>query len=80
MDYTDRTYWDGLITMSLSKLFILCVLRTRPMHAYEITRAVERTTNGCCAPAKDTIHPVLREFEQGGLRDGPHGGRPGTPT
>jgi len=66
MDYTDRAYWNGLIKMSLSKFFILCVLQTRPMHGYEITRAVERTTNGCCSPAEGTIYPVLREFEQGG--------------
>jgi DNA-binding PadR family transcriptional regulator len=66
VDYTDRTYWNGLIKMSLSKFFILCVLQTRPMHGYEITRAVERTTNGCCSPAEGTIYPVLREFEQGG--------------
>src|SRR4030095_12556774 len=66
MDYTDRAYWNGLIKMSLSKFFILCVLQTRPMHGYEITRAVERTTNGCGPPAEGTIYPVLREFEQGG--------------
>ena len=66
VDYTDRTYWNGLIKMSLSKFFILCVLQTRPMHGYEITRAVERTTNGCCSPAEGTIYPVLREFAQGG--------------
>ena len=40
MDYTDRAYWNGLIKMSLSKFFILCVLQTQPMHGYEITRAV----------------------------------------
>jgi PadR family transcriptional regulator, regulatory protein PadR len=66
VDYTDRAYWNGLIKMSLSKFFILCVLQTRPMHGYEITRAVERATNGCCSPAEGTIYPVLREFEQGG--------------
>jgi hypothetical protein len=26
VDYTDRAYWNGLIKMSLSKFFILCVL------------------------------------------------------
>jgi DNA-binding PadR family transcriptional regulator len=52
--------------MSLSKFFILCVLQTRPMHGYEITRTVARTTNGCCSPAEGTIYPVLREFERGG--------------
>jgi PadR family transcriptional regulator PadR len=66
VDYTNRAYWNGLIKMSLSKFFILCVLQTRPMHGYEITRAVERTTNGCCSPAEGTVYPVLREFEQGG--------------
>ena len=66
VDYTDRAYWNGLIKMSLSKFFILCVLQSRPMHGYEIARTVERTTKGCCAPAEGTIYPVLREFEQGG--------------
>jgi PadR family transcriptional regulator PadR len=66
VDYTDRAYWNGLIKMSLSKFFILCVLQTRPMYGYEIARTVERTTHGCCSPAEGTIYPVLREFEQGG--------------
>lgn len=66
VDYTDRAYWTGIIKMSLSKFFILCVLHQKPMHGYEITRAVERTTNGCCSPTEGTIYPVLRDFEQGG--------------
>ena len=66
VDYTDRAYWNGLIKMSLSKFFILCVLQTRPMHGYEIARTVARTTNGCCSPGEGTIYPVLREFAQGG--------------
>lgn len=65
-DYTSRAYWTGTIKMSLSKYFILCVLHERPMHGYEITRAVERVTNGCCSPTEGTIYPVLREFEEGG--------------
>ncbi|WP_439576588.1 PadR family transcriptional regulator [Elioraea sp.] len=66
MDYTDPAYWNGIIRMSLSKFFILCVLHQKPMHGYELARAVERTTNGCCAPTEGTIYPVLREFEDGG--------------
>jgi DNA-binding PadR family transcriptional regulator len=65
-DYTSRSYWTGTIKMSLSKFFILCVLHERPMHGYEITRAVERTTKGCCSPTEGTVYPVLREFEEGG--------------
>ncbi|MGK9170298.1 PadR family transcriptional regulator [Inquilinus limosus] len=52
--------------MSLSKFFILRVLHDRPMHGYDIARAVELTTNGCCSPTEGTIYPVLREFEEGG--------------
>jgi DNA-binding PadR family transcriptional regulator len=65
-DYLSRAYWNGTIKMSLSKFFILCVLHQRPMHGYDLTREVERTTNGCCSPTEGTIYPVLREFEAGG--------------
>lgn len=66
VDYTDRAYWNGIIKMSLSKFFILCVLHEKPMHGYEVARRVERSTNGCCSPTEGTIYPVLREFEEGG--------------
>lgn len=65
-DYTDRAYWAGTIKMSLSKLFILAVLHEGPMHGYEIARAVERTTKGCCSPTEGTIYPSLRDFAEGG--------------
>ena len=66
VDYTDRAYWNGLIKMSLSKFFILCVLQAHPRHGYEIARTVERITHGCCSPTEGTLYPVLREFERGG--------------
>ena len=65
-DFLSRAYWNGTIKMSLSKFFILCVLHQRAMHGYDIARAVEQTTNGCCSPTEGTIYPVLREFEEGG--------------
>jgi PadR family transcriptional regulator PadR len=65
-DLSSRAYWNGTIKMSLSKFFILSVLHQRPMHGYDIARAVERTTNGCCSPTEGTIYPALREFEEGG--------------
>jgi DNA-binding PadR family transcriptional regulator len=52
--------------MSLSKFFILRVLHHKPLHGYDVSREVERTTNGCCSPTEGTIYPVLREFEAGG--------------
>src|ERR671910_3071074 len=65
-DYTSRVYWAGTIKMSLSKFFILRVLHDRSLHGYDVARAVERATNGCCSPTEGTIYPVLREFEEGG--------------
>lgn len=64
-DFLSRAYWNGTIKMSLSKFFILSVLHQKPMHGYDVARAVERTTNGCCSPTEGTIYPVLREFEEG---------------
>ncbi len=66
IDYTDPAYWSGLIKMSLSKFFILCVLNQRPMHGYEIAKTVEDTTQGCCSPTPGALYPVLKEFEAGG--------------
>lgn len=65
-DLLNRAYWGGVIKMSLSKFFILCVLHHRPMHGYEIAKEVARTTNGCCTPTEGTIYPVLKQFVDGG--------------
>jgi len=67
VDYAARDYWAGTIKMGLSKFFILRVLHDGPMHGYDVARAVERTTGGCCSPTEGTIYPVLREFEAGGF-------------
>lgn len=65
-DFTDRGYWAGTIKMALSRFFVLQVLHDGPAHGYDIARAVERTTNGCCSPSEGALYPTLREFEQGG--------------
>ncbi len=66
VDYSSHAYWAGTIKMGLSKFFILRVLHDRAMHGYDIARAVEVTTGGCCSPTEGTVYPVLREFEAGG--------------
>lgn len=66
VDYEDPAYWNRLIKMSLSKFFILCVLNTRSMHGYDISKAVETATQGCCSPTPGTLYPVLKEFDAGG--------------
>jgi len=78
VDYTNRSYWNGIIKMSLSKFFILSVLHKRPMYGYEIAREVDSSTSGCCSPKEGTIYPALREFEEGGyvtVREETVGGR-----
>jgi PadR family transcriptional regulator PadR len=65
-NYTSRAYWAGTIKMSLSKFFVLRVLHDGPSHGYDIARAVERATSGCCSPTEGGLYPVLREFETGG--------------
>ncbi|MFC0387672.1 PadR family transcriptional regulator [Muricoccus vinaceus] len=52
--------------MALSRFFVLQVLHDGPAHGYDIARAVERTTNGCCSPSEGALYPTLRDFEQGG--------------
>jgi DNA-binding PadR family transcriptional regulator len=66
VDLTDRAYWAGSIKMALSKFFILRALHDGPAHGYDIARAVERTTSGCCSPSEGALYPALREFEEGG--------------
>ncbi|WP_419899007.1 PadR family transcriptional regulator [Roseomonas sp. USHLN139] len=69
-DLTDRAYWAGTIKMALSRFFVLQVLHDGPAHGYDIARAVERTTRGCCSPSEGALYPTLREFEQGGYVTG----------
>ena len=65
-DLLDKEYWNGLIKMSLSRLFILRVLYDESSHGYALTKKIADLTSGCCAPTEGTLYPALREFEQGG--------------
>jgi|GEM_PF-874920 len=65
-DYSSAAYWNGIIRMSLSKFFILCVLNERDLHGYDIAKQVIQRTEGCCAPTEGTIYPVLAQFSEGG--------------
>lgn len=65
-DYTDPGYWNGLIKMSLSKLFVLCALREQPRHGYEIMQRVDAMSEGCCSPTEGSIYPTLQDFEDQG--------------
>lgn len=64
--YLDKAYWNGLIKMGISRLFILRVLYEKPLHGYLITKRVAAVTSSCCAPTAAALYPVLHDFEKGG--------------
>lgn len=65
-EFTSPAYWNGLIRMGLSKLFILAALAERPRHGYDLARRVQDMTRGCCAPSAGALYPALTKFEAGG--------------
>jgi DNA-binding PadR family transcriptional regulator len=49
------------------KYVILKVLRDRPMHGYEVMKALEEETSGCYKPSPGTVYPTLQWLEDEGL-------------
>lgn len=77
-DFSSRDYWNGLIKMGLSKLFILTALNEKPRHGYDLARRVQEMTRGCCSPTAGALYPALTAFESGGyvtVQSEMHGGR-----
>jgi DNA-binding PadR family transcriptional regulator len=49
------------------KYVILKLLRDKPMHGYEVMKALEEETNGCYSPSPGTVYPTLQWLEDEGL-------------
>lgn len=49
------------------KYVILKLLRDRPMHGYEVMKALEEETSGCYKPSPGTVYPTLQWLEDEGL-------------
>jgi len=49
-DYTDKTYWENLVKMSLSRYFVMYALSQKSMHGYDISKWIGNATKGCCQP------------------------------
>jgi DNA-binding PadR family transcriptional regulator len=49
------------------KYVILKLLRERPMHGYEVMKALEEHTHGCYKPSPGTVYPTLQWLEDEGL-------------
>jgi DNA-binding PadR family transcriptional regulator len=49
------------------KYVILKLLRDKPMHGYEVMKALEEYTHGCYKPSPGTVYPTLQWLEDEGL-------------
>ena len=49
------------------KYVILKLLREKPMHGYEVMKALEEQTHGCYSPSPGTVYPTLQWLEDEGL-------------
>lgn len=49
------------------KYVILKLLRERPMHGYEVMKALEEETSGCYKPSPGTVYPTLQWLDDEGL-------------
>jgi len=61
-NYLSKSYWNGMIKMCLSRLFILRVLYDEPLHGYKISKQIAEMTNDCCSPTEGSLYPALHEF------------------
>jgi len=49
------------------KYVILRLLAEKPMHGYEVMKALEEQTQGCYKPSPGTVYPTLQWLEDEGL-------------
>jgi len=64
-DYANKTYWENLVKMSLSRYFVMYALSQKPMHGYDISKWIGEATKNCCCPTEGSLYPMLKEFEKG---------------
>ncbi|MDH5643842.1 MAG: PadR family transcriptional regulator [Gemmatimonadota bacterium] len=49
------------------KYVVLKLLKEKPMHGYEVMKALEEQTQGCYKPSPGTVYPTLQWLEDEGL-------------
>ena len=59
-----RRQWFGSGDM---KYVILNLLKDKPMHGYEVMKALEEQTHGCYKPSPGTVYPTLQWLDDEGL-------------
>ncbi len=65
-ELSSADYWEMLINRSASRLFLLAALSERPMHGYELGRAIGQACDGCCEPTDAMIYPTIHDLTEGG--------------
>lgn len=68
--YRSSGYWQSLVRMSLTRLFLLRAVAEGPVHGYDLIRRARRLSEGTCDPTAGAVYPVLREWEGAGLVEG----------
>ena len=63
----EERYWERSVSRSACRFFLLACLQQRPMHGYEVGKAIRRATQACCEPTDAMIYPALRELMEQGL-------------
>ena len=46
---------------------VLALLAERPMHGYDLAKAIEERSSGTLAPGQGTLYPTLHRLERNGL-------------
>lgn len=59
-----RRQWFGSGDM---KYVVLKLLNEKPMHGYEVMKALEERLHGCYSPSPGTVYPTLQWLEDEGL-------------
>ncbi len=67
MSLDSREHWDLTVRRAVSRLFILAALADRPMHGYELGKAVADGSGNCCTPSDAAVYPALKELSEGGF-------------
>jgi PadR family transcriptional regulator PadR len=62
----EKDYWEMLINRSAARLFMLAALSERPMHGYELARAIKEACGGCCEPTDAMIYPSIHDLTEKG--------------
>ena len=59
-------FWWRLFDRGDLKYMILELLRERPMHGYEVMRALEETSHGAYTASPGSVYPALQSLEDDG--------------